>query len=143
MFEIDLYNKEVIKAYLERKSAKELNGIESMSRANLRNLLLRRLANGELKEDIATLNDIFNPFHKYHTLEGAIKKEEDKFRPLQYFFTQKTNKPSDNAIKLLAILIDFQPRSMNEWISNRKRTLQEIPIVKDAVNNKYENSIQR
>ncbi|UIR54859.1 hypothetical protein LZQ00_11275 [Sphingobacterium sp. SRCM116780] len=117
MFEIDLFNEEVIKFYFGKKIQKELPlEIEKPSRAKLMNYCLTLLARGKLKKDIPTLISIFDPHHKYENIEAAIKKVgADKFRPLQDFIIQKTTKPTDNSIKLLSILIDFQPRPFDEW----------------------------
>src|SRR5690606_37383253 len=38
-----------------------------------------------------------------------------KFKPLRNFLVGKTINPDENVVKLLAVLIDFQPRPFDQW----------------------------
>src|SRR5690606_15722919 len=103
---------EVINAYRE-KSGKHLLPIEleRASPTQLMNYCLTRLYRGELTEDLSTLNWIFNPHNTYPDLETGIKKfGANGFKSLQNFMVGKTAKPREQIVKLLAVLIDFQPR---------------------------------
>lgn len=128
MFEIDLFNEEVIKFFEERKSKNNLDKIDRYSRAKLRDLFLIRLAKGELEKDKPTLTEIFNPVNSNETLELAIKRGEDKFRPLQDFMKEKTTRPKDSVIELLSILIDFEPRPFSEWRKLNYSKNEEVEI---------------
>uniref|UniRef100_F4C9S5 Uncharacterized protein n=1 Tax=Sphingobacterium sp. (strain 21) TaxID=743722 RepID=F4C9S5_SPHS2 len=116
MFEIDLYNEEVLRAFHEKKSQGMLIHLQRATRADLMKECLMRLENGELENDIPVLAKIFNCEGNVESLKTAIKKATaDKFRPIQDFIWEKTNKPTDNIIALLAIFIDFEPRPFEQW----------------------------
>lgn len=121
MFEIDLYNEEVLRAFHEKKDQGKLIHLERASRADLMKECLLRLENGELENDIPALAKIFNSEGNVESLKTAIKKATaDKFRPIQDFIREKTSKPTDNIIALLAIFIDFQPRPFEQWREIRR-----------------------
>lgn len=116
MFEIDLYNEEVLRAFHEKKSQGMLIHLQRATRADLMKECLMRLENGELENDIPVLAKIFNCEGNVESLKTAIKKATaDKFRSIQDFISEKTNKPTDNIIALLAIFIDFEPRPFEQW----------------------------
>lgn len=122
MFEIDKFNKEVIEDFFSKKAEKKLEVLERATRAKLRDLFLSKLAKGELEKDISTLNEIFDPLGRYESLEAAIKRGEDKFRPVQDFIIERTTKPTDTVVKLLSILIDFEPRPYAKWTDKNRTT---------------------
>ncbi|CAM3646051.1 hypothetical protein [Sphingobacterium prati] len=116
MFEIDLYNEEVLRAFHEKKDQDKLIHLQRATRADLMKECLMRLENGELENDIPVLAKIFNSEGNVESLKTAIKKATaDKFRPIQDFIQIKTSKPTDNIIALLAIFIDFEPRPFEQW----------------------------
>lgn len=116
MFEIDLYNEEVLRAFHEKKSQGMLIHLQRATRADLMKECLMRLENRELENDIPVLAKIFNCEGNVESLKTAIKKATaDKFRSIQDFISEKTNKPTDNIIALLAIFIDFEPRPFEQW----------------------------
>ncbi|MCW8310180.1 hypothetical protein K7A41_02970 [Sphingobacterium sp. InxBP1] len=121
MFEIDLYNEEVLRAFHEKKGQETLIHLQRATRADLMKECLLRLENGELKNDMPVLAKIFNCEGNVESIKTAIKKATaDKFRPIQDFIREKTNKPTDNIIALLAIFIDYQPRPFEQWRENRR-----------------------
>ncbi|PVH26592.1 hypothetical protein [Sphingobacterium corticibacter] len=110
------FNKAVIEFYLQKKADNDLNELQSISPAKLKDLLLSKLASGELQKDIPSLEKIFNNAKKFENLTRAIMNESiDKFRPIQYFIQGKTTVPTDDTIILLSIFIDFQPRPYAAW----------------------------
>ncbi|WP_343564135.1 hypothetical protein [Sphingobacterium sp.] len=131
MFEIDLYNEEVLSAFHEKKGQGTLIHLQRATRADLMKECLMRLENGELKNDIPVLAKIFNCEGNVESLKTAIKKATaDKFRPIQDFIREKTNKPTDNIIALLAIFIDYKPRPFERWreIHRTKSGGEEVAI---------------
>ncbi|QRY57293.1 hypothetical protein [Sphingobacterium siyangense] len=116
MFEIDLYNREVLRAFQEKKDQEKLTHLQRASRADLMKECLRRLEKGELDSDLPDLTTIFESDGTLENLKTAIKKAgSDRFRPVQDFIQQRTSKPTDNIIILLAIFIDFEPRPFEYW----------------------------
>ncbi len=121
------FNKAVIEFYLQKKADNDLNELESISPAKLKDLLLSKLVSGELQKDIPSLEKIFNTAKKFENLTRAITNESiDKFRPIQYFIQGRTTIPTDDTIILLSIFIDFQPRPYTMW---KERGVDEGEIV--------------
>ncbi|RQP14174.1 MAG: hypothetical protein EAS52_17980 [Parapedobacter sp.] len=121
MSDFDRFQQEVINAYLEKKEKRLLpSELERASPALLMNYCLTLFYRGELADDLPTLNRIFNPLAKYADLETAIKKfGTARFKSLQYFIIGKTLTPREPIVKLLAVLIDFQPRPYDRWVRER------------------------
>lgn len=110
------FNKAVIEFYLQKKADNDLNELQSISPAKLKDLLLSKLASGELQKDIPSLEKIFNNAKKFENLTRAITNESiDKFRPIQYFIQGRTTIPTDDTIILLSIFLDFKPRPYAVW----------------------------
>ena len=110
------FKKEVVDFFKDKKQRDDLDHFETISPAKLKDLLLSKLASGELQQDIPSLEKIFNNAKKFENLTRAITHESiDKFRPIQYFIQGKTTIPTDDTIILLSIFIDFQPRPYTAW----------------------------
>lgn len=110
--------------------------------------LLRRLEKGELDNELSDLMKIFGCTGDRNDLKKQINKAgADKFRPLQDFIQERTIKPTDNVIKLLAIFIDFEPRPFDKWAEKRRAENEKIEeenvgyndptLVEIAVNTNY------
>ncbi len=127
MSDFDQFQEEVINAYHEKKEKRLLPGeLERASPAQLMNYCLTLLYRGELAGDLPTLNRIFNPLTKYADLETGIKKfGASGFRSLQNFIIGKTTKPREPIVKLLAVLIDFQPRPYDKWVKEQNGNVGE------------------
>ncbi len=121
MSDFDQFQREVIDAYHEKKKQRALPvELERASPTQLMNYCLALLYSGELKGDLPTLNRIFNPANKYLDLEHGIKAfGADGFKSLQNFMMGRTSKPREHVVKLLAVLIDFQPRPYETWIRTK------------------------
>lgn len=112
MFAFSLFKNAVKSAYQEKKNLEELHyKMATPSPANLRDYCLICLAKGMSKTDQQVFNDYFNPINKYPGLEKAIERVElGRLKSLQQFILEKTTTPDELIIKLLAVLIDFNPR---------------------------------
>ncbi|SEO16135.1 hypothetical protein SAMN05216436_1403 [bacterium A37T11] len=113
-------------------------GLDKITSAKIMRYLIPRLGKEMLKNDIPTLERIFNPVGVYKSLEKAIEDfhKQEKFKPLLNFVNGITINTDDNFVKLLAILIDFQPRPYDKWKAESKNNenekcegLNEIPII--------------
>ncbi len=116
MFE--LFKEAVRSAYLTKKDNRELpyDELEKPSPGDLRNLFLLLMAKGLPKEDRETFVRFFKYNGEYAELDTHIRRYDlDKFRPLRNYILGNTNKPSEEVVKMLAILIDFQPRPYRQW----------------------------
>lgn len=113
----DEFRDEIRNAYLDLKNRVALpSELECPSPGDLRDFCLLLWAKGLSKEDTQVFMKFFNPINQYSDLETSIRRFElDKLKPLQYFIIGKTAKPDENIVKLLAILIDFQPRPYEVW----------------------------
>jgi len=88
------------------------------SPANLRDYCLIRLAQGIPIADRRVFEDYYNPTCKYPSLEKAILHAElGRLKSLQHFILGKTKEPDETIVKMLAILINFEPRpySARDW----------------------------
>ncbi|ERJ59933.1 hypothetical protein [Sphingobacterium paucimobilis] len=116
MFE--LFKEAVRSAYLTKKKNGELpyDELEKPSPGDLRNLFLLLMAQGLSQHDQETLLRFFMYNGEYAELDTHIRKYDlDKFRPLRNYILGITSNPSEDVVKMLAILIDFQPRPYRQW----------------------------
>ncbi|WP_158655998.1 hypothetical protein [Sphingobacterium sp. HMA12] len=145
MFEIDLYNEEVLKAFYEKKNQEKLVHLQRASRGELMRAFLIRLENGEFDRDLSDLAKIFDFDGTVDNLKKVIKKAgADKFRPLQDFIQERTNKPMDNVIWLLALFIDFEPRPYDRWRELRQlanEENEESKVISIKGNNDHKHSV--
>ena len=129
MFEIDLYLKAVLTAFYEKRDQGELVHLQRASRGDLMKEFVRRLESGQLDSELPDLMRIFDCAGDKDTLKKEVKKADSgKFRPLQDFIQEKTNKPTDNVVKLLAIFIDFEPRPFEKWIEIKRAENEKIKV---------------
>lgn len=118
------YKKEIINAYQTLKQTGRLaSDLENPSPAQLRDYCLELWANRYEKADVPIIKSFFDPGNRYDDLESAIKQSDiDKLRPLINFMTKGIQNRDDKHVKLLAWLIDFQPRPYELWREQRQRT---------------------
>lgn len=126
MFEFEEFKKEVINNFRELFSRHELDiKLENPTPGNLRDLSLKRYANGLSKEDAQVFQDFFNATKKYDDLEISIRRFPlDKLKPLKNFINAKTSNPDENIVKLFAILTQFEPRPFHKWRALRRAKTQ-------------------
>ncbi|WP_346083843.1 hypothetical protein [Sphingobacterium ginsenosidimutans] len=85
--------------------------LASPSPANLRDYCLIRLSEELPETDIQVLQKFFDPLKKEKSLEDAIYKYKTGWlRALQKFILGETENPDELLVKLLAVLVDYQPR---------------------------------
>lgn len=132
----DEFQEAVINAYREKKERRTLpSELERPSPARLRLYCLTLLNKEGVKDDTPTLTKIFNPDNRYPDLETGIRRfEVDKLRPLRNFMMGRTTNPREEMVKLLAIMIDFQPRPYDKWRDEKigKLTEDELPPVSEG-----------
>lgn len=106
------FKEEVLALYEAKKNSHELDDLlVNPSPAKLRNYCLVRLSEGLPPEDIEILQKFFDPYKKEKSLEEAIAKyNTGSLKALQKFALNITQDPEDRVVKLLAILVDYQPR---------------------------------
>lgn len=111
------FKKTLIDAYQTLKQNGNLaSELEHPTPAKLRDYCLELLAIRLDKADIPILKAFFDPRNKYDDLESAIRRFEiDKFKPLISFINDGVQTRDDKNIKLLAWMIDFQPRPYEVW----------------------------
>lgn len=106
------YKKEVLKSYQQKKNAGELSDNLSMpTPKKLRDECLMVLVRRYDRKDEEAIRLFFDPLNQYDDLAKRIERiEVDKFRPLINFVKGEINRTEDKNVKLLAWLIDFEPR---------------------------------
>ncbi|WP_343555568.1 hypothetical protein [Sphingobacterium sp.] len=106
------FKEEVLALYEAKKNSHELDDLlVNPSPAKLRDYCLVRLSEGLPPEDIEILQKFFDPYKKEKSLEEAIAKyNTGSLKALQKFALNITQDPEDRVVKLLAILVDYQPR---------------------------------
>lgn len=128
MSDFDRFQQEVINAYHEKKELHALSELGNPSPTRLMKYCLSLLYRGKLDEDKQTLNKIFNPLNKHQDLESGIKEfGADGFKSLQNFMMGRTSRPREEIVKLLAVLIDFQPRPYEIWVRKKNADSEEEP----------------
>ncbi|MDM1295352.1 hypothetical protein HX021_13775 [Sphingobacterium sp. N143] len=108
----NIFKEGVLSLYEEKKRKQEMDELlASPSPANLRDYCLIRLSEGLPEADILVLQKFFDPLKKEKSLEDAIYKYKTGWlRALQKFILGKTENPDELLVKLLAVLVDYQPR---------------------------------
>lgn len=116
MFEI--FKEAVRSAYITKRVNRELpyDELEKPSPGDLRNLFLLMMADGLSREDQETFMRFFKYAGEYAELDTYIRRYDlDKLRPLRNYILGYTTNPSEDVVKMLAILIDFRPRPYRQW----------------------------
>uniref|UniRef100_UPI0028983A48 hypothetical protein n=1 Tax=Sphingobacterium sp. TaxID=341027 RepID=UPI0028983A48 len=108
----NIFKEGVLSLYKEKKSKQEMDELlASPSPANLRDYCLVRLSEGLPETDIQVFQKFFNPLKKEKSLEDAIYNYKTGWlRALQKFILGETENPDELLVKLLAVLVDYQPR---------------------------------
>ncbi len=124
MFAIDTFKNVVYNFYKAQNELGQLSAnLEKPSPANLKKECLNLLRSERFKEDEAAIRNFFDPNRKCKDLEECIEGFElNKFKPLRNFLTGNTIIKDAEGVKLIALLINFEPRSYDIW----KREHQEL-----------------
>lgn len=117
----DRFQQEVLDAFLDLRSRHALpSGLENLNRASLRRHAQQVLADRYDRKDDEVIRQFFDPQNRYADHEERIARFHlDGFRPLVSFLEGKTRRPDERVVKILAWLIDFEPRPYREWLSAR------------------------
>lgn len=102
----------VVNLYTELKEKNQLSeNLCKPTRASLKRECLDILKNRYHKKDDETLKAFFDPKNKFASHEESIEKfDPDGFKALLIFFSKKVNIRKEKNIKILAWLINFEPR---------------------------------
>ncbi|WP_313189087.1 hypothetical protein [Sphingobacterium sp.] len=127
------FKERVLASYWEKHKNNELHDrLANPTSANLRDYALFLLNEGMNPDDRKTLRDFFILKDELGDLEKSIAGIDiDKLKPVRYFIDGKTSNPDETIVKLLAVLIDFQPRPfrIDDWIVDIKPKLKEASIL--------------
>lgn len=106
------YKNEVLKSYQQKKNAGELSDNLSMpTPKKLRDECLMVLAGRYNRKDDEVIRLFFDPLNKYMDHAKSVERiDVGKFKPLINFVKGEINRTEDKNVKLLAWLIDFEPR---------------------------------
>ncbi|WP_418360882.1 hypothetical protein [Sphingobacterium detergens] len=112
MPEFNDFRNGVFSLYDLRKSQNQLDSrLANPTPASLRKYCLIRLSQNLPNTDIEILKDFFDPLNKSNNFEKTIDEYPlGKLRALQKLIIERTEEPDEKLVKLLAILIDYQPR---------------------------------
>jgi len=121
MSDFELFREEVL-SYYERQKVNNLLPVmlAAPSPANLKELALLKFRQGLTPADEKVYRDYYCPLEFESDLGKAIRtKDVDKHKSIQNFILRKTKAPKEEIVKLVAVLIDFQPRPFvfNNWKS--------------------------
>jgi hypothetical protein len=111
----DDFKDAVVESYIEKKKNDSLEeNLRPPTRARLRSECFRILQTRPDKKDDETLIQFFDPERKWSNHEERIRKFDlDGFTALLTFMNRETTMRKEINIKLLAWLIDFEPRPYN------------------------------
>ncbi len=106
------FKKAVLNSYTEKKISNQLSdNLLNPTKAQLRKECLLILKNRYLKKDDETIKAFFDPTGKFDNHELSISKFDlEDFKALQKFLLGQPGIRKEENIKLLAWLIDFEPR---------------------------------
>ena len=120
MSEFDAFQSAVLKCYHEGLTRGLSTELETPTPAKLKRYSLLLLAERPDVTDEPVLRMFFGPVREGDHLEDVIRRFDiEKFKPLIRFLKGETNETDEKNVKLLAWLIDFQPRPYERWRENR------------------------
>src|SRR5690606_1966887 len=91
-------------------------GLENVNRSSLRRDAQQVLADRYDQKDDEVIRQFFDPQNQYANHEERIARFDlDGFRSLVSFLEGRTQRPDERVVKILAWLIDFEPRPYAEW----------------------------
>lgn len=109
------YKKAVKAKYEEEKLGDYGPFLMNPSRAKLRELCLIIFKEGRTSNDFSSFRYFFNfDFKEENTKE--LKKQTDRFRPIETFFKGETDLTDIRAVDLAAVLVNFNPRPYQRFI---------------------------
>lgn len=117
MSDFDRFKQAVWEAYQTKRHRKELPPeLEDPRPASLRDYCLRKCQSQLLPKDREALILFFSPDAPDHAIERNIRQfDTDKLKPIIQYLRGDTQNTREKNIKLLAWLIDFEPRPYDAW----------------------------
>ncbi|SKC08184.1 hypothetical protein SAMN05660841_04104 [Sphingobacterium nematocida] len=135
MSNFNLFRNEVLSLYHEKRKRNELpSKLCEPSPANLRDYSLVVLRSNLSDDDKRIMEEFYNDAKAYESLEMAIRKVDiGKLKSLQNFITERTKNPDELLVKLLAVLVDYQPRPFvwEEWRPKEEREKRDHMVESD------------
>lgn len=108
--------KEAVKAkYEEEKSGYYGSFLINPSRAKLRDLCITIFKENRKIDDLISFSSFFYFDFKEENIK-ELKKQTDKFRPLETFFKGETDLTDINGVDLAAVLVNFNPRPLRRFL---------------------------
>ncbi|HLF53236.1 hypothetical protein [Flavobacterium sp.] len=136
--------KEAIQAkYEEEKSGVYSSFLINPSRAKLRDLCIILFKEGRNSEDFTIFRNFFG-FDFKEDNSKDLKKQTDKFRPLETFFKGETDLTDISGVDLAAVLVNFNPRPMHRFFkvtdstTTNKEEKPPYPIVEEKAEFTFE-----
>lgn len=115
--------KEAIKAkYDEEKSGDYASFLINPSRAKLRDLCIILFTENSTSDDLRIFRNFFG-FDFRDGISTELKKQTDKFRPLETFFKGETDLTDISGIDLAAILVRYNKRPIHRFLKLTDNTI--------------------
>lgn len=115
--------KEAIKAkYEEEKSGDYASFFINPSRAKLRDLCIILFTENSTSDDLRIFRNFFG-FDFRDGISTELKKQTDKFRPLETFFKGETDLTDISGIDLAAILVRYNKRPIHRFLKLTDNTI--------------------
>lgn len=114
-YTIDDYKKAIKDKFEIEKGGEYSNHFNPPSEVNLKNLCIKRFSSNPTREDLEVFFSFFG-FAFDATKKNLFKDDLSKFKPVRSFLLNKTTSPKDETIHFSAILVDFRPRPLNNFI---------------------------
>jgi hypothetical protein len=115
--------KEAIKAkYEEEKSGDYASFLINPSRAKLRDLCIILFTENSTSDDLRIFRNFFG-FDFRDGISTELKKQTDKFRPLETFFKGETDLMDISGIDLAAILVRYNKRPIHRFLKLTDNTI--------------------
>ncbi|SDX86940.1 hypothetical protein [Flavobacterium degerlachei] len=112
---LDDYKQAIQAKYEEDKSGDYSSFLINPSRAKLRDLCTIHYKENGNPVDFAIFRNFFG-FEFEEDNSKELKKQTDKFRPLETFFKGETDLTDISAVDLAAVLVNYNPRPLNRFI---------------------------
>lgn len=132
----DSYQKEVLEKYKREKGGEMKGYLMEPTRRQIREACIDLLRKEHSKNDNYILNRFFQFRNEDDKLKAIQNFDADKFRPVVNFLKGKAQKTSPENIELIALLIDFQPRPLQEYLKSIY-----TPSSKEAIKDESGNNV--
>ena len=114
----DSYQKEILKKYKKERGGEMKGYLMEPTSRQIREACISLLRKENSKNDNYILNRFFQFKNEDDKLKTIQKFDADRFKPVVNFLKGKAQKTSPENIELIALLIDFQPRPLQEYLKS-------------------------